>query len=115
AAALVWWAPFAHTAAAVGGISGAVSTAAERANREAGHAIVALVPGSYDQRCRIQTDADVAGDPLTAPFQPRIGGRVLSDTDDRASRLFATRLTDEGSVDALFDAYTPGGVDPNVP
>jgi hypothetical protein len=92
-----------------------ISTAAERANRTAGNQLLSLIPSSYEARCRIHTDEDVATDPLLGAFADRIEAFVYCLTPDNTTNVHAIRFDDVDAVDALYEAYTPGGLAGQAP
>jgi hypothetical protein len=92
-----------------------VSDAAERAQREAGLEILALIPGAYDSACLLQTEGDIATDPLLAPFADRLLAFVACPTNDDEITLHGFKFPDAASMSALYDAYTPGGLNPETP
>lgn len=94
---------------------GALSTDAERAQRRAGLELLTYVPAAYDKRCLIQTDDDIATDPLIGRYAGVLQAFLICGTDDDAITLHMFKLADEDAVNSLYDAYTPNGLDPNAP
>jgi hypothetical protein len=97
-----------------GGEDGPRSTAAERAQRQAGLELLTYVPGSYDQGCLIETDADIAGSALVAPYAASLEAYLVCRTDDEAIVLHAFKLDSEAAVNGYYDSYTPEGLDPSI-
>lgn len=98
-----------------GGEDGPRSTATERAQRQAGLELLTYVPASYDDSCLIETDEDIAGDAFVAALGARLQAWIVCRTDDDAIVLHAFKLDGEDAVNTLYDAYSPGGLDPNTP
>ncbi len=92
-----------------------VSSANEQVQRRAGLELLTLLPESYDAGCRIQTDDDVAADPLLLPLVSRVQAFLVCPTDVAAHTLYITKLDGEDAVNSLYDSYTPGGLDSDIP
>jgi len=97
------------------GEDGTRSTAAERAQRQAGLELLTYLPAAYDDECLIETDEDIAGDAFVAALGASLQAWLVCTTDDDAILLHAFKLDSESAVNTLYDAYSPGGLNPNTP